>query len=262
MSFVSLGRYVPGASVLHGLDPRTKLTAVMLLTLCAVWASEPLPHAALALLLVAGFRSARLPPRLFGRAVRGVAWLLACVAVVNLVWGWVVRHSGWALGPASVQSLAELVVLLLRLLNLMLLGVLFTATTIPVDAAEAIERLLRPLQRVRIPVHEVSLLLVLSLSFIPIFLDEAEALVRAHRVKVGGVRWGWRDRARAVVPLLVPLFLSVQRRADELGVAMDARCYNPRRRRTSLQVARFAAADAGVLGVCLGATLWIAATKV
>ena len=129
MSFVSLGRYVPGTSVLHGLDSRTKLAAVMLLTLCAVWASEPLPQAALAFLLVAGFRSARLPARLLGRALRGVAWLLACVAVVNLAWGWIVRHSGWALGPESVQSLADLAVLLLRLLNLMLLGVLFTATT-------------------------------------------------------------------------------------------------------------------------------------
>jgi energy-coupling factor transport system permease protein len=261
LSFVSIGRYVAGTSVLHALDPRTKLAAVLLLTLCIVWASEPWPQGAIAFLLALGFWRAQLQPRLLGRALRGVAWLLACVALVNLAWGWVVRQSGWALGPASVQSLADLAVLLLRLLNLMLLGVLFTATTVPVDAAEAIERLLRPLSRLRIPVHEISLLLVLSLSFIPIFLDEAQALVRAHRVKVGGVRWGWRARARAVVPLLVPLFLSVQRRADELGVAMDARCYSPRRRRTSLHVSRFARRDAGVLGLCLGAALWVAATK-
>jgi energy-coupling factor transport system permease protein len=128
--------------------------------------------------------------------------------------------------------------------------VLFTSTTVPVDAAEALQFLLRPLARLRLPVQEVSLLLSLSLSFIPIFLDEASNLARAHRVKRGLSHWGWRHRMSAAVPLMVPLFLTVLRRSDDLAVAMESRCYVPGQPRTSLVPERVGTAEILLLLGC------------
>jgi energy-coupling factor transport system permease protein len=146
----------------------------------------------------------------------------------------------------------ELVVLLLRLFDLLVLAAVFTATTVPVDAAEALQRLLQPLARLRLPVHEIGTLLVLSLSFIPIFLEEARHLAAAHRVKRGLGRWRFGDRLRAVVPLLVPLFLGVLRRADDLAVALDARCFVPGAPRTSLVPAHAGGAEVAVLVASAG----------
>jgi energy-coupling factor transport system permease protein len=207
--------------------------------------------------LLAAFAGARLPVRLLARGLGGAVWLLAFVAVANGAWFLVTRQAGWAHGEAAVHTPAELAVLLARLCNLLLLAVLFTATTVPVDAAEGFERLLRPLRRLRLPVHEIGMLLVLALSFVPIFLREAHHLADAHRMKRGLRRWGWRDRGRAVVPLLVPLFLSVLRRADELAVAMDARCFEPGAARSSLVPGRFGAGEAvtlatGALALAVG----------
>jgi energy-coupling factor transport system permease protein len=177
------------------------------------------------------------------------------VAFVNVVWGFVVQGAGWHGGIGSVRDLAGLGTLLARLLNLLLLSVLFTATTVPVDAAEGLDRLLRPLRRVRVPVHEIGMLLVLSLSFIPIFLQEAQHLTAAHRVKMGVSRWGVRHRLRAVVPLMVPLFLSVLRRSDELTLALDARCFDASRERTSLVPGRFGVAEVAIVVTCVAALL-------
>lgn len=256
MRFVTVGRFVPGTSLVHRLDPRAKLVSALLLAAAAVWAADWLTQLVLFLVLVTGFASTRLPTRLLAQALRGALWLLGVVALVNLVWGFAAERAGWATPGAA--SGAQLVVLLLRLLNLLQLGVLFTATTVPVDASEALDALLRPLARLRLPVGEVGFLLMLSQSFIPVFLDESQALLRAHQIKVGQRAWGFRARARAAVPLLVPLFLSVQRRAADLAVALDARCYSPLRPRTSLVPARFGAREAWVLTLCVAFFLWVA----
>lgn len=231
---LALGRFVPGRSDLHGLDATTKLACVALIATASVWSTSLLVQAGIVVLCTAAFRAARLPAAVLGRALRGAAWLLLFVSVANILWAWVTRHAVWAGDAGSVQRLGDLALLLVRLLNLVLLSVLFTSTTVPVDVAEGVERALQPLRRLRVPVHQLGVLLVLSLSFIPIFFAEARHLAASHRMKMGRARWGWRQRAGAAVPLLVPLFLSVMRRADELAVAMDARCFVPGRPRSSL----------------------------
>ncbi|MFQ5599361.1 MAG: energy-coupling factor transporter transmembrane component T family protein [Candidatus Krumholzibacteriia bacterium] len=231
-AFLTLGRFVPGESFVHRLDARAKLLAAAILATATVWSASLPGQALVAVLLVLAFGTARLPGGVLAGAFRSVLWLLVFVALANLAWSLVSRHPSWA--GASTERFVDLALLLVRLLNLVLLAVLFTSTTVPVDAAEALERLLRPLRALRVPVHELGMLLVLSLSFIPIFLEEAKHLAAAHRMKMGASRWGFRHRARAVVPLLVPLFLSVVRRGDELAVALDARCFVPGAPRTSL----------------------------
>ena len=250
---MALGRYVARGSPVHRTDAAAKLLGACCLATASVWSESLAVQSAQAGLLLVVFALARLPVRLLGQALRGALWLLAFVALANL--GWAAVAGAWA----EPQSPTALAVLLLRLLDLILLSVVFTATTVPVDLAHGIERLLRPLGRLRLPVHEVGLLLVMSLSFIPIFFSEARVLAAAHRSKMGGVRWGFRHRAGAIVPLAVPLFLGVLRRADELAVALDARCFLPGRPRSAFVPPRSGANEMCCLALCglvLVVSLW------
>jgi len=242
---LSLGRYVARRSPVHDLDAGAKLGCAVLLAAASVWSARLALQAVLGLLLLAAFALAHLRWRLVLRALRGVAWLLVFVVVANL--GWAVVGGA---GAASLQP-AALLLLVLRLVVLVLLSVLFTATTVPVDLAHGLQRLLRPLQRLHVPVQELGFLLVLALSFVPIFFAEARGLVAVHRSKSGGVRWGLWHRLRAVVPLAVPLFLSVLRRADELAVALDARCFVPGRQRSAYVPPHLGVAELGCLALSL-----------
>jgi energy-coupling factor transport system permease protein len=249
-SFITLGRYLPGSSPIHLLDARAKLLAAFLLACGVVWSKSVTGQLAVAGFLLLSCALARLPRQLLWRAFLGALWLLIFVVAANALWLWLSYQVDWASRPVGINSLAQFLVLLARLGNLLLLAVLFTGTTVPVDAAEGLQSLLRPLGRLRLPVHELALLLSLSLSFIPIFLEEARNLSKAHRMKRGLAQWGWRDRMAAAVPLMVPLFLTVLRRSDELAVAMESRCYTPGRSRTSLVPHRTGIAEWLLLGSC------------
>jgi energy-coupling factor transport system permease protein len=243
----------------HRLDARVKLLAALGLATAAVAGSHARVQAALLAMLALTFVMTRLPVALAWRSVRGAAWLLGFVVVANVAWSWVARRADWAAGEGAVAGAGELTLLGLRLTNLLVIATLLTATTVPLDAAEAVERLLLPLRRLRVPVHDVGMVLGLSLSFVPLFQREATALSDAHRIKRGTARWRPADRARAAVPLLVPLFLAVLRRADDLAVALDARSYAPGATRTSLVPGRCGArewialaATTAVLLACIG----------
>jgi len=240
---VSLGRFFPGATPVHRLDARVKLIIAVLLATAVVTSARLAVQVGLLLVLCAVFAGARLPVRLAMQSLRGAAWLAAFVVAANLGWALIGRHAARAAGEGALDRADGLAGLALRLVNLLLLATLLTATTVPLDAAAAVERLLRPLRRWRVPVHDVGMLLGLALSFVPLFQREASALVDAHRTKHGGVRWGILDRARAAIPLLVPLFLAVLRRADEVAIALDARCYRPGMPRTSLVPGRWSAVE-------------------
>ena len=240
---MTLGRFVPGSTPVHRLDARIKLIVGLAVASAAVVTSRLAAQAVLLVVLAGVFVAARLPLRLALRSVRGAAWLAGFVVLANLAWGWVAQRATWAAGEGTVVEPGELAGLALRLVNLLILATLVTATTVPLDAAEGVERLLQPLRRLRFPVHDLGMLLGLALSFVPLFQREATALVDAHRTKRGGVRWGILDRARAAIPLLVPLFLAVLRRGDDLAVALDARCYVPGAPRTSLVPGRCGAAE-------------------
>jgi energy-coupling factor transport system permease protein len=240
------------------MDARAKIIAVTLTAAAILLAQSPWAHALIVATLVVAFTAARLPVGLVANGVRGAAWLVAFVAVTNVAWAAVVRRiPEWA-GEGAIVTPWGLSMLVARLFELILLALLFTATTVPVDAAEAAERLLEPLERLRLPVREIGPLFVLSLGFVPLFAREARALADAHRIKIGRARWTPVDRVRALAPLLVPLFLAVVRRADELAVALDARCFVPGAPRTSLTPGRWGKSETCAVGV---AAALVAATR-
>ncbi|HEY8394279.1 MAG TPA: energy-coupling factor transporter transmembrane protein EcfT [Thermaerobacter sp.] len=239
-----IGQYVPGDSALHRLDPRTKivLTVVYAIVLFMVhrWAA----YAVMAAATVAAVAWARLSPVYMLRGLRPVLLLLALTLVLNL---FVVPGDPLArVGPltATREGLELGLRLVARLVLLVTTASLLTLTTSPIALTDGIEALLRPLGR-RVPAHELAMMMSIALRFIPTLAEEAERIMKAQMARGADfTRGGPLQRARGLVPLLVPLFISAFRRADDLALAMEARCYRGGEGRTRYRELRLGGRDA------------------
>jgi energy-coupling factor transport system permease protein len=242
---ITIGQYLPTDSVVHRLDPRVKLVGGVLL-LAAVMFNSSGTGLALALMAVLGVLAlAQIPLR---HALRGLwsAWLFfVMVALLQLIFYPHAQAAAegstifWRWGPLMITgaSLRLLAILLGRLVALILLVSGLTFCTTVTELSHGAERLLRPLQRVGVPAHELALVLTLTLRFLPLLAREMERLIKAQISRgadFGGSRWNFVQRARRMFPLLIPLFVTSLRRAEDLIQAMEARCYLGGRGRTHL----------------------------
>lgn len=258
---VAIGQYVVGNSVVHRLDPRTKILAVLLLmvTLFSVrgWPS----FLALALLVVGAYPLAGISPRYMWRSLRPVLFILFFTVTINLFWtrGEVV----WRLWRLAVtrEGLQVAGMMSTRLMLLVTSAALLTLTTSPIALTDGLERLLAPGKRFGIPAHELALMLTIALRFIPTLIDEADKIMKAQMARGADfAHGGIVQRARSLLPLLVPLFVSSFRRADELATAMEARCYRGGEGRTRLRELRYSGLDVAaatlLVAVC-GSVIWL-----
>ncbi|HXE72041.1 MAG TPA: energy-coupling factor transporter transmembrane protein EcfT [Candidatus Nitrosotenuis sp.] len=251
---MTLGQFVPRDSALHRLDPRAKLlglaAAVAVLFFLESW--ETL---ALAALLVAWLGAlSRLP---WGYLVRGLraVWVLALLTLVfNACFGPGTRLEGAEGLPVTAEGLRRGGLLAARLLLLVALTSLLTLTTSPIALTDGVEKLLTPLRWVGLPSHDLAMVTTIALRFVPTLALEAEKIMKAQMARGAAIdQGGPLRRARAMVPVLVPLFVSAFRHAEDLAVAMEARCYRGGRGRTRLRQLRMGAAD------WLALLFWLAA---
>lgn len=245
---VPFGQYLPGSSAIHRLDARTKIvlaasTTVVLFATDAWWVLG-----AVAAAVLAGFAVSRVPVRLALRGLRPIAVLLAFTLVVNAVRrvdvGVSVAGWGWD-GDGALIGLY----FALRIVLLVAATSLMTYTTSPVALTDALVSFMRPLSALGVPVEDVAMMMSIALRFIPTTAEEAEKIRLAQASR--GARFdqgGPVARAKAWVPVLVPLFVSLFRRADDLAFAMESRCYTGTGR-TRLRQPRFTATDA-LVTVC------------
>jgi energy-coupling factor transport system permease protein len=245
----TLGQFYPVASLLHGLDPRAKIlgTAALAVGLFLVdSAAGFLLISAVVVLLVA---ASRIPPGTFVGFLRPVAFIVALTALFQvffsregellLEWGFVKVHEGGLLKGLFLAS---------RILLLVSTAALLTATTAPVALADGIEDLLSPLKKVRFPAHELAMMITIALRFIPTLHEEAQKIIRAQAARGADFSEGGPiSRARALLPVLVPLTIGAFRRADELAEAMESRGYRGDEGRTRYRELRFRTRDALVL---------------
>ena len=255
---VPFGQFVPGDTPAHRLEPRAKLGLVVaytaLLFTVTAWGGFVVAGVALVLAIVI----ARVPPRLVLRGLQPVALLLLFTLVINALR----LHPGSSimrLGPIGVdgRGLATGLFFVVRIVLLVVGTSLLTLTTSPVALTDAMSQLMRPLRFVRVPVDDIATMFSIALRFIPTTAEETERIVVAQTAR-GAVfdRGGPVARSKAWVPVLVPLFVNLFRRADDLAVAMESRCYTGVGR-TRLRDSRMRAADWVVLGV--GVTIALAA---
>ncbi len=260
-SATPIGRYHPGDSLLHRADPRSKLVASVLYVAVLFLVRGYPPLLLMAGLLGAGFLVARVPPAWLYRGMRPVLLLAAVTFVFQLFFYG--EGATAHLGPLTVyqEGIREGGFLAARLVLLVLSGTLLVLTTQPLSLTDGLARLLSPLARLRFPVYELALMMTIALRFIPTLLDEFERISLAQAARGADLgRGGPWSRARNTLPVLVPLFVLSFRRADDLALAMEARCWRGGRGRTSRRVLAFGWRDA-VLAVAvaavLAAALWI-----
>lgn len=257
---VTLGQYLPTASPIHRADPRVKLAAGMLLVL-AVTATSSLAGLALAAaLVIAGFAVARIP---VGYALSGIKPMLPFLALLGLLQAIAIPQNDanttvywrWAFIALTARD-GIAVALLFAKFSVLVWGLsLLSFTTSTTELTHGTEHLLRPLQRIGLPAHEFALTLNIALRFVPLLAQETERLMKAQASRGadfgGGRGWNFVRRFRRLIPLLVPLILATLQRAEDLILAMEARCYTGGKGRTHLVHFHARASDYALLALVI-----------
>ena len=242
---VTFGQYYPAKSVIHRLDPRTKLLALIAFIVLIFVSDNFYSLFACGLVIIISIAAARVPFGRVLRSVKGIIFILLFTAILNLffykgknlLWGW---------GIITIyrEGIIFTVFLMFRLFLLVMASSVLTLTTTPVELTDGIESLLKPLKYIRFPVHELALIMSIALRFIPTLIDETNRIISAQKARGADFESGnIFKRIKAIVPILIPLLISAFRRADELGDAMDARCYSGSKNRTKYKKLKFAWRD-------------------
>ena len=250
LSDITLGQYFPGNSIIHRLDPRFKIICIILYIVALFCADSYAAFIAIAASTVAIVLLSRLGIRTILKSIKPVMFILAFTVVANLLWTtgekalfefWIIR-----IYPEGIRYALLMAVRIICLI--ISTFVLLTYTTAPVALTDAIERLLSPLKKVGLPVHEFSMMMTIALRFIPTLIEETGKIMNAQKARGADFESGnLLKRAKALVPILIPLFVSAFRRADELAGAMECRLYHGGDGRTRMKVMKANAADFAVL---------------
>jgi len=251
---ITWGQYFPGDTAIHRLDPRTKLILVTLyvIVLFSVRTLPALGLMAAFLMIVIWGAKAKLGFLL--RGLRSMCVLLAVTGVLSVFTtpGEPIFHI-WIF-TATKAGFGQAAVLLARIGMMVVVSSILTYTTPPMELADGLEKSLSPLKRLRVPVHELAMIMSTALRFVPTLLEEANKIMRAQTARGADFETGnIIKRSRAMIPLLIPLFMSVIRRADELAIAMESRCYHGGEGRTRMRQLKFEKRDlqAAVAGAVL-----------
>jgi len=262
MKNITIGQYYPVDSRIHRLDPRVKLLGVvvyitMLLMVTSLWG-----YLLAGLCLAAVIYTSKVPVKYMLRGLRAIIVIVIFTAVLNIFFtpGENVLFAVWKI-RITQEGLMVAVMMGIRLTMLVIGSSVLTLTTSPIQLTDAIEYVLKPLQKIRVPSHEIAMMMTIALRFIPTLMEEMDKIMKAQMARgadfdTGGVL----KKARSLIPLLVPLFISSFRRADELAVAMEARCYRGDMNRTKMKPLRLAVWDFRAIGgiACFVAAMLLA----
>ena len=246
----TIAQYYAGDSLLHRLDPRAKFVAVSALAVALFVRDSFAGLAVYAAAAALAYALSGVPPAWFWRAFRPLLWLVALTFVAQVVFAPGEPFFSFGFIHLSWRGLELATYLSLRLVVLVLIGSVLTLTTPSMALTDGLAWLGRPLRRLRVPTDELALMATIALRFIPTLFVELDTIMRAQRARGADFRrGGLRERVRSLTPVLVPLFVLSFRRADELALAMEARCYRPGAVRTRLHPLRASRSDAGMLVV-------------
>ena len=250
MKGFAFGQYYPANSVLHRLDPRTKVIAAVTYIVAAFLCKNTFAFVLLLLSCFALIFISRIPMKVVLRSVRALIFIMTFTALLNIFWvtdtseGAVPLVEFWIF-TIYPKGIYHAVFILVRILAMVIgTGLFLTYTTTPIALTDAIESLLRPLAKLHVPVHAFAMMMTIALRFIPTIMEETEKIMAAQKARGADFTQGsLAKRAKALVPIIVPLFASVFRRADELATAMECRCYHGGEGRTKLRILKYRARD-------------------
>lgn len=244
MSSLAIGQYIPGNSPLHRMDPRTKILTMTAIVTCLFLIKSAWGYTAMAALLVAGIVVSRVGLRFIIRSMRSLLVIMAFTFVLHMFM--TDGTSIFKLGPlnATYEGAMQGTLMVVRLILLVVVTSLVTLTTSPLTLTDGLEKLLKPLSALGFPSHELAMMMTIALRFIPTLVEETDKIMKAQMARGADFSSGnLVKRAKAMLPVLIPLFVSAFRRADDLALAMEARCYRGGKGRTRLRKLSFSGVD-------------------
>ena len=227
MDNMILGRYIPGNSIVHRLDPRSKLVAMILLIIIVFWANNPITNVILFAATGIFVALSEVPLSFFIKGLKSMFFLITFTTLFQLFFisgGQVLFEMGFI--KITTQGIEQAGIIFCRFVLIIFFSTLLTLTTMPLSLATAVESLLGPLKRFKVPVHEIGLMLSMSLRFVPTLMDDTIRIMNAQKAR--GVDFGEGNviqKVKAMIPILIPLFATSLKRADSLATAMEARGY-------------------------------------
>jgi energy-coupling factor transport system permease protein len=249
MEKLIFGRYIPGNSFIHRLDPRAKLMGAIWFIIIIFLANNWLTYVLLTVFVLTAVKLSEINPKFFINGVKPLIWLILFTVILQILF-----TSGstiwFRFGPVviSQEGLLNGVFIFMRFVLIIFMSTILTLTTMPLSLTDAIEYLLRPLAAVKVPVHEIALMLSIALRFVPTLMDETEKIMNAQRAR--GIDFGEGNiyqQMKAIVPLLIPLFVSSFNRAEELATAMEARGYKGGEGRTKYRQLEWVSRDTMIM---------------
>lgn len=245
---ITLGQYFPGNSLLHRFDPRSKILFTVLFIATIFLCKGLVSYGITLLILLMMIGISKVQPRVFLKGMKPVVFIVVCTAILNLFYTSGTVLWSWGILKITEEGIWKAGFMVLRILMLIACTLLLTYTTSPILLTDGLEKLLRPLKKLNFPVHELSMMMSIALRFIPTLIQETDKIISAQKARGADFDSGnLIQKAKALIPILIPLFISSFRRAEELAIAMECRCYHGDEGRTSLRQLRYAGRDYGLI---------------
>ena len=261
---ITLGQYFPGKSPVHLLDPRTKLIMLVVYIVALFTASGWISYGLLLAFLLIVIKISTIPPKSIVKGMKPLVMILVFTGILNIFFttGEGKPLVDFWIFTIYTEGLVRAVFMMSRILMLISCTFLLTYTTSPIALTDGLEALMKPLKVIKVPVHELSMMMCIALRFIPTLIEETDKIMNAQKARGADFESGSiMDRAKALIPILVPLFISAFRRADELATAMECRCYQGGEGRTKMKLLRYTVWDFRAFGIgalLLAATIALA----
>ena len=255
---ITLGQYFPGKSPIHLMDPRTKLIMLVVYIVALFSAGSWVSYGLCLVFLISSIAISTIPAKSIVRGMKPLVMILAFTGLLNLFFtvGETVLIQFWVI-TITLEGVVRAIFMTSRILMLITGTFLLTYTTSPISLTDGLEALMNPLKKIKVPVHELSMMMCIALRFIPTLIEETDKIMSAQKARGADFENGkLMERVKALVPILVPLFISAFRRADELATAMECCCYQGGDGRTKMKLLRYGRYDFIAFGI--GALLLVA----
>ena len=242
---ITLGQYFPGDTIVHRLDPRTKILVVIIFIVALFLAVDWISYAVMFLITAMCVKLSSIRLKSLMKGLKPLVFIILLTGILNLFYtkeGTVLFD--WWIFTVTTGGIKRAFLMVVRIMLLVCGTLLLTYTTSPLALTDGLEMLLNPLKKIKVPVHEMSMMMSMALRFIPTLIEETDKIMSAQKARGADFSTGkLTERAKALLPLLVPLFVSSFRRADELAVAMESRCYHGGEGRTRMKTLKMASRD-------------------
>lgn len=250
---ITIGQYLPGHSFLHSLDPRTKIIVVLIYMISLFVVNNFFGLGFMLLLSSVVVLTSQIPVKFFFRGIKAIIFIVSLTVILQMFM--TPGEIMWQFGIFKItkEGIHQAIFMGTRLILLVSVTSILTLTTTPISLTDGIEHLLKPFQRFGVPAHELAMMMTIALRFIPTLIEETEKIMKAQAARGADFESGnLVQRAKAMIPLLVPLFLNAVKRADELAMAMEARCYHGGENRTRLKALQYTKRDYVAAVLCIG----------